>query len=543
MTYTYLSWRYTILYFYDSQIRRFVQQFAAIFSHVDVQYGSDPQGNPILHRVPVVFGNASRQAAAIRSDNSPNKLLSAPLISIYITGLEYDQRRTQDPTFLDKTTVRQRFYNQDTGQYETTQGNAFTVQRLMPVPYTLRLAVDIWATSEQQRLEIIEQLGILFNPSLDIRSNDNFVDWTNLSVVYQDGLSYNNKSIPQGTGNPIEVTNWKFWMPIWISGPIKVSKLGIIQKIISTIHKGSTLVDIENQDLLLGQRQKITPYGYQVLLVGNKLQLLPGSTPTDDNDNFDEVTGGPNTEVYWNAILNVYGKVRPGVTQIALENEFMGTEIVGTIDFDPDDDRLLIYTIDTDTLPPDSVLPVDSVIDPTVKIPNGALPAPAVGQRYLIVSDIALQRDYTISSTPVAWDGLTGGAQANDIIEYGTVTTDAVAYPLGAGGTVVTLKSIDGIVPGYSVVLKSNSTSLGTVTAVDYYNYTVTLDTPLPTLIRDNDVLTFTGTGWFISYQADDKKVDYVTNLTTNIQYRINGGVWRQSYTGYYDAGQWRVIM
>jgi hypothetical protein len=531
-------------YFYDSQVRRFVQQFAAIFSQVDVQYGSDPQGNPILHRVPVVFGNASRQAAAIRSDNSPNKLLSAPLISIYITGLEYDQKRTQDPTFLDKTTVRQRYYNQDTGQYETTQGNAFTVQRLMPVPYTLRLAVDIWATSEQQRLEIIEQLGILFNPSLDIRSNDNFVDWSNLSVVYQDGLSYNNKSIPQGTGNPIEVTNWKFWMPIWISGPIKVSKLGIIQKIISTIHKGSTLVDIENQDLLLGQRQKITPYGYQVLLVGNKLQILPASTPSDDNSDFDVDTQGPNTEVYWNAILNVYGKVRPGVTQIALENEFMGTEIVGTIDYDPDDDRLLTYTIDTDTLPQDTILPVDSVIDPNVKYPGGLLPADTVGQRYLIVSDIAQQRERTLTSNLVAWKGLTEGAGANDIIEYGTITTSHLTLPSTLGSTQLHLKTTNGIWTGYTVTFALNGTSIGTVLFVDHDSGIVTLDTPLAIIIKENDTITFSGTGWGISYDATaTSNTEYVTNLTTNIQYRINGGVWRQSYTGYYDAGQWRVII
>jgi hypothetical protein len=221
----------------------------------------------------------------------------------------------------------------------------------------------------------------------------------------------------------------------------------------------------------------------------------------------------------------------------------MGTEIVGTIDYDPDDDRLLTYTIDTDTLPPDSVLPVDSVIDPIAKYPGNLLPAAATAQRYLIVGDIPPQFDYTITTTPVAWDGLTTGAQANDIIEYGTVTTDVYAYPIASGSTVIQLKSTVGVVVGYTATLKSTSTSLGTVLAVDYSSNTVTLSAALPTILRNDDVITFSGLGWFVSYQADSVKVDYVTNLTTNIQYRINGGVWRQSYTGYYNAGEWRLIL
>jgi hypothetical protein len=39
----------------------------------------------------------------------------------------------RDPTFVDKLSVRQRAYNSDTQSYETTQGQAFNIERLMPV--------------------------------------------------------------------------------------------------------------------------------------------------------------------------------------------------------------------------------------------------------------------------------------------------------------------------------------------------------------------------------------------------------------------------
>ena len=207
-----------------------------------------------------MYGDSSRQAATIIANNSASNLPSAPLITYYIGGLEYDQKRTQEPFFVEKIQVRQRAYDQDTQSYETTQGQAFTVERLMPVPYTLRLTVDVWTTNYQQKLELAEQLGVLFNPSLEIQSTDNYIDWTSLTVVYQDGLTFTSRSIPQGTGNPIDVLSWKFYMPIWISAPAKLKKMGVIQKIITSIHEGSAIDDMQNDDILLGTRQKVTAY-------------------------------------------------------------------------------------------------------------------------------------------------------------------------------------------------------------------------------------------------------------------------------------------
>jgi hypothetical protein len=398
-------------FFYDNQIRRFLIQFAKIFSNWQVTKGKDPAGNDIYVRVPVMYGDSSRQASTIIADNTASNLPSAPLITFYISGLEYDQKRTQDPTFVDRINVRQRAYNADTQSYEQTQGQAFTVERLMPVPYTLRITVDFWTTNYNQKLELIEQLGTLFNPSLEIQSTDNFIDWTSLSVVYQDGLTFSSRTIPQGTGNPIDVLTWKFYMPIWISTAAKLKKFGVIQKIIASIFKGTALTDIQDEDLLLGTRQKITPYGYKLLLLGNTLQLLPADEAFyPDNEDLN-LPPSPNTSLYWSSLLNVYGTLRPGISQIWLQNPYMDTEIVGTIVPDPVDDRLLIYTIDPDTLPQNTLDPVDGVINPLITGPNAGLPGPVNGRRYLIVENIG-----SPGNTTTAWGSLI--ANANDIIEY-----------------------------------------------------------------------------------------------------------------------------
>jgi len=463
-------------YFYDNQVRRFLIQFAKIFSDWQVTKGKDPAGNNILVRVPMMYGDSSRQASTIIANNSASNLPSAPMITYYISGLEYDQRRTQDPTYVDKMTVRQRTYNSTTQSYEQTQGQAFTIERLMPVPYTLRVTVDFWTTNYNQKLELIEQLGTLFNPSLEIQSTDNFIDWTSLSVVYQDGLTFSSRSIPQGTGNPIDVMTWKFYMPIWLSTSAKLKKMGVIQKILASIFNGTSMKDIQNDDLLLGTRQKVTPYGYKVLLLNNTLQLLPANQPSDEpiTTHCGETAGmylgtptPPNTSLYWPSLLNMYGAYKPGVSQIWLEHPYMDTEIVGTIVVDPLDDRLLIYNIDPDTLPQNTLDPVDSVINPLVTGPGAGLSAPTPGRRYLIVENIG-------GNAPTqAWGNLV--AKANDIIEYD-----------------------------------------------------------------------FDASEWFVSFDAaESTTVEYVTNLTTNVQYRWvpAEAQWMKSYEGWYGQGDYSIVI
>jgi hypothetical protein len=452
-------------FFSDNQIRRFLLQFAKIFSNWSVTKGKDPAGNDILVRVPIMYGDSSRQAATIIANNSASNLPSAPLITYWISGLEYDQRRTQDPTFVEKMNVRQRTYNPSTQSYESTQGQAFTIERLMPVPYTLRINVDFWTTNYNQKLELIEQLGTLFNPSMEIQSTDNFIDWTSLTVVYQDGLTFSSRSIPQGTGNPIDVMSWKFYMPIWISTSSKLKKYGVVEKIINSIFAGTAYQNVSDDDLLLGTRQKVTPYGYKVLLLNNTLQLLPANQNFQPPNSNLGLPSSPNTSIYWPSILNVYGSYRPGISQVWLQNPDMDTEIVGTIVVDPLDDRILVYNIDPDTLPQNTLQAVDSVINPLTSGPGAGLPTPVNGRRYLIVENVGG------SAPTAAWGNL--HAQANDIIEYDDTAGE-----------------------------------------------------------------------WYVAFDAAAATtIEYVTNLTTNVQYRYIGDQWVKSYEGWYNQGDWSVVI
>ena len=460
------------LFFYDEQIRRYLLQFTRMFSLFEVEYGRNEQGTSDLIRVPIRYGDASRQAQTILNQNSANSLNATPMMSFHITGLTYDRERMQEPYHVNKMLVRQRTWNPTTETYETTQGNAFQVERLMPVPYKLTVDLDIWTSNTNQKMQLFEQIATLFNPALEIQATDNYIDWTSLTVCNLDNVRWSSRTIPQGTDNPIDIMTMTFSMPIWISSPAKIKKLGVVERVIASIFdaQGDTVNAITDNDLLLGTRVKVTPWGYQVLLLDGQLQVLQSSQPA----NLDRISLSPftfpiveNPQITWPSVIGAYGVLRPGISYISLDNLWEpDSSIIGTIAVNPSDNRLLIFNINPDTAPQDTLTPVDAVINPLTTAPGDGLDSSLTGQRYLINESTGYADN---PANPEAWLG-TGGqpliAHANDIIEYDgsrwTVafnsrdTTDAqYVVNLTTGiqyywnGT-TWVKSIDGLYPGGS---------------------------------------------------------------------------------------------
>ena len=452
-------------------------QFTRIFSGFQVEYANENDGvnAATLLRVPVRYGDASRNAQTIIQENSRNSLPSTPLMTFYITGLDYEQSRMQEPYFVSKINVRQRTYDSATETYETTQGSAFTVERLMPVPFKLTIQLDIWTSNTNQKLQLLEQILTLFNPSLEIQSTDNYIDWTSLSVMYLDRTTWTSRTIPIGTDNPIDVATLTFSMPIWLSSPAKVKKLGVIERVIASMYdaQGDLHNAVTDSDLLLGTRQVITPYNWAVVLVNNKIQCLQQRSVVEEpnNSELDPTIIIPDSNLLWPTVVDLYGTLRPGVSQIRLEQPD-GTEVIGTIALDPNDDRFMLYNVDIDTTPQNTLDPIDAVINPLTSGPNDGLDSALEGQRYLLTEDTGSVNN---ADPAQAWAGANGRglvAQANDIIEY------------------------------------SN-------------NY------------------------WHVVFRAatENNSTQYVTNITTGIQYRWTGDSWVKSYQGVYVGGTWRIVL
>jgi hypothetical protein len=313
----------------------------------------------------------------------------------------------------------------------------------------------------------------LFNPSLEIQSTDNYIDWTSLSVVNLDSVTWTSRSIPVGTGDPIDIATIKFSLPIWISSPAKVKKLGVIERIVASIYdsQGDASNAILNNDLLLGTRLKVTPWGYQVVLIDGKLQILTENQVVDHSNASllppDPVSG---SLLEWPTAISAYGVLRPGISQIRLDQDD-DTEVVGTVTVDPNDDRFLLFDVDIDTVPQNTLTAINAVINPLVSGPGDGLPLPVLGQRYLFTEATG---DTGVDGA-LAWQGTAGQklvAKANDIVEW-------------------------------------------------------------------------VGNRWRTVFEAEAETdvIQYVTNLTTGLQYKWTGRMWIKSYQGLYPGGTWSLVL
>ena len=514
-------------FFYDAQIERFLAQFIRMVSGFQVEFGADRQGDITYQRVPVYYGDGSRQVAQILSNVSENTTPTVPAMAVYINNITYDRDRVQDPTFVGKMNIRERYYNEDTMEYENRQGNAFSIERLMPVPYTLDLKLDIWTSNTKQKLQLLEQLMVLFNPALEIQSTDNYIDWTSLSVVYLDSPNWTSRTVPIGTENNIDVATLTFKLPVWISPPAKVKKLGVIQKIVASIHDsdGNLSDAVLNEDNLLGNRQYFTPMMYGVLLIGNTLTLLKISELEDPrepmlnttvaagnfivgksyiiqtvgNTNFIAIGAASNsvgvvfaatgigsgtgtaglvstkvgTKDIWRSLISIYGTLQNGISQVRLLQEDGISEVIGTVSYHPTDDTLLIFNVDIDTKSGNTLNPIDAIVDPTKSSAISLEQSAVNGTRFLILNDIGSYNNLPGNDAPV-WRG-TGGQQL---------------------------------------------------------------------IAHANDIIQYNGTNWTVSFDSQtDTTLQYVSNLNTGTQYKWYQNQWVKSYEGEYKEGLWTLVI
>ena len=470
-----------MLHFYEGQVRKFLTQFIRILSNFSVETGRGKDDSISLRAVPVVYGDPTRQVANIIRNNSENALNYAPKIACYVRELNYDRDRMQNPYHIEKQHLRERDVDSD-GNYTNQLGAGYTVEKVMPSPFRLEVTADIFSSNTDQKLQILEQILYLFNPDFEIQKTDNYIDWTSLSYIELTGITFSSRTIPVGADSEIDVASMTFSMPIWLSPPVKVKKLGVVQKIIMSIYDDDGGIAKGLIDGELASRSYITPNNFGLLVSGGQLRLL-GSTGTTVSSTEPGIgTGGDGfatgardisladpfetfgPAVNWKVLLDQYGKVTNGTSQIRLTQP-NGNEIVGTIATTTLDDTILLYTIDDDTIPSNTLTAVKKIINPATFDPG----TPANGDRYLVINDVG---DSTASFQSNTWGTLV--ASVGDIIEYNSSTSK-----------------------------------------------------------------------WNVAFDASnpDSTQHYVTNLNTGIQYRFNGTEWVKSYEGVYTQGNWTIVL
>ena len=483
-------------HFYDGQIRRYVTQLVRLFSNFSYK-----DGDGKIVRVPVMYGDITRQVGHILRDNSENKIPSAPRMAVYITGLEQDRSRTSDSSFTSKVHIRERAYDNNNNEYLNTQGKNYTVERIMPSPYTLQVNVDIWSTNTDQKLQIMEQLLMLFNPSLEIQTTDNYVDWSSLTVVELTSMNFSSRAIPIGTESEIDVAQLSFTTPIYINLPAKVKKLGIITSVVmsifdesaGTIKLGTSIPELKAYSDSPQDRPSMDKVTDRVSREGINIDV---ATYKDYdlvvmNNTAQLVDRGIAGSVRWDQIIDALpGQYRAGLSQLQLQRvtlpgETGGMSVNGTVTVNTLDSTQLLVNWDVDTIPTNTTLPspagrnntgsIDFIIDPGKYNPTTAK---TPGLRLLLLGAI----NTSSNVGQAGYDGPDAWKNADN--------TDFVA--------------------------------------------------------GENDIVEWDGSAWSIVFDASadaDTETKYITNLNTGVQYRWTGTEWILSFEGEYRKGTWRLAL
>ena len=400
-------------YWYDAQIKRYLTQLVRVFSNFQVKEYTSNGVN--YNRVPARYGDISRMVAHILRNNSENAINSAPQITLSIQSIQPARDRIQEPYFVDTKQVAEREWDKANGIYTSDQGNLYTTKRYMPVPYNLSLQVDVWTTNTDTKLQILEQIFVIFNPSIQLQSNDNPLDWSSVFEVEMTDINWSSRTLPQGVDENLDIATLTFSVPIWISPPAKVMRQQIIQQILTDIHNTNSVADLGFDSAyydFFGQIDSdstiiVAPNDYRVRLQGGTATLV------DPQGNVAE----------WSSIIEMLGEIGE-VSRLELnttdDHEDRTKMVIGGVTENPLSGNSLIFNLDRDTLPSNTVPAITKIINPQSNRPGAGLDPQTAGQRYLITEDIST--DY------VEW-GI--DASANDIIEFDgnnwTVSFDASA--------------------------------------------------------------------------------------------------------------------
>jgi hypothetical protein len=491
-------------FFYDGQVRRYITQTIRVFSNFVVKYGDGT-----LVRVPVMYGDADRQVASIIRQNSENKVNSIPRISVYVSSFALDRERLSDSSYVGKIHVRERGTQLDStpgsptyGEmiYNQDNGRNYTVERLMPTPFKLTMKVDIWTASTEQKLQLLEQILVLFNPSLELQTTDNYIDWTSLSVLNLNDIAWDSRTVPVGNDTPISVSTITVDSPVWISPPSKVKHLGVITKIITSIQQGSTtsggyidglgsdptpptttMSTLLDKVVTVAGNNNIEVIGSSVLLLNPHESVYPNE-PTPDPAPTRQ--GSP---LSWQEFLiNTGGTYVAGSSMIYLQQP-NGSFVVGTFAINPLDETKLSVNWNPDSLSS------NTGIDSTGKV-----------------------------------DSAVGYNAAGSYRPNSTGTFDAIINPL--------TYNPGAVVAGTRYLLVDDIGNIHNVVPATEWGTLVALA---------NDIIEWTGSQWHVvfSHSHFTNTMIWQTNIYTGVQYLWNGVSWVKSYEGEYTADQWKLVL
>jgi len=209
-------------YYYNEQFKRAITQFSSIFSGLQVLTGVREDGERHALEVPVRYGSIDRVVAAVSNGFTQNKMLTLPVMSTYLLEVELAPERRKGVGMTERKTIMPQggVYPQDLK----------VMERYMPIPYNLTFELAIYSSNMDQMFQILEQILIIFDPTLQIQTNDSPYDWSRQTNVELLSVQQE-ENYPIGTEKRMIVWTLNFRMESWITPPMDL-KENLVKKIV-----------------------------------------------------------------------------------------------------------------------------------------------------------------------------------------------------------------------------------------------------------------------------------------------------------------------
>jgi hypothetical protein len=204
-------------FYYNYQFKKYFLQFMAIFGGMKVQVGKNERSGEEekLVTVPIMSGNRDRVVAWIKNRQTQNLPLHLPIMSANIANVELAPDLRKGIGNVKRTTYAPRG--------GLVPDDLTVIRQQMPVPYRVNADLFIWASNQEQRYQMLEQIFILFDPIVQIQKTDAVFDWAKITTVELVGINYED-NYPIGTDRRLLISILNFQFPVYLSAPANLKK-------------------------------------------------------------------------------------------------------------------------------------------------------------------------------------------------------------------------------------------------------------------------------------------------------------------------------
>ena len=204
-------------YFYHEIMRKTVIAFGTVFNDINVRH-QDKTGKDISTvRVPIAYGPRQKFLARLQQQPDLNKAvqITLPRMSFEMTSIDYDPSR--------KSGVTQTFKAQENKKFKKV---------FMPVPYNLGFELNVLTKTQDDSLQIVEQILPFFQPgfTLTIDLVKSIGEKRDIPLILQN-ISFTDDYEGNYETRRALIYTFTFTAKTYMFGPIADSTDGLIRKV------------------------------------------------------------------------------------------------------------------------------------------------------------------------------------------------------------------------------------------------------------------------------------------------------------------------